>query len=112
MTIVSGASIPSAPFIWTRGIAAREALYYLDRNGIEAEPLLSRAELSRHQLTHDPGGISAASQLQFLELAANEANDPLFGLHVAAEIDLRDIGILYYLAASTATVSEALRHLQ
>jgi hypothetical protein len=69
MTAVSGASIPSSPFIWTQGIADREALHYLDRNGIEADPLLSRAELSRDQLTHNPGGVSAASQHRFLELA-------------------------------------------
>src|SRR5262245_40294188 len=105
MKASSGASIPSSPFVWTRGVAARDALYYLDRNGIEADPRLSRTELSRQQLTHDPGGVSAASQHRFLELAASEANDPLFGLHVAAEIDLRDIGILYYLAASAATVA-------
>jgi hypothetical protein len=48
-------------FLWTRGIAAREILYFLDRNGFDAEPLLSKAELSRRQLTQDPSGVSAAS---------------------------------------------------
>jgi AraC-like DNA-binding protein len=38
-------------------------------------------------------------------------NDPLLGLHVAAEIDLREIGILFYLASASATVSEALEYL-
>ena len=38
-------------------------------------------------------------------------NDPLLGLHVAAEIDLREIGLLFYLAAASATVSEALEYL-
>ena len=80
------------PFVWTRGIAAREALHYLDRNGIDAEPLLSKAELSRAQLTQDPGGASAASQNRFLELAAADLDDPLLGLHVAAAMDLREIG--------------------
>lgn len=102
---------PQPLFLWTRGIAARETLYYLDRHGIDAAPILSKAELSREQLTHDPGGVSVASQCRFLELAANEANDPVLGLHVAAEIDLRDIGLLYYLAASSATVAEALQEL-
>lgn len=96
------------PFLWTRGIAARETLRYLDRNGIDAAPILSEAELSRAQLTQDPGGVSVVSQHRFLEFAANETNDPLLGLHVAADIDLRDIGLLYYLAAASATVAEAL----
>jgi hypothetical protein len=72
------------PFLWTRGVAARETLYYLDRNAVDAEPLLSKSELSRAQLTQDPAGISVASQHRFLDLAATETNDPLLGLHVAA----------------------------
>lgn len=102
---------PQLPFFWTRGIAARETLNYLDRKGIDAAPILSKAELSRAQLTDDPGGVSVASQHRFLEHAANETNDQLLGLHVAAGIDLRDIGLLYYLAAASATVAEALEEL-
>jgi hypothetical protein len=41
-------------FLWTRGIAARETLYFLDRNGFDAAPLLAEAELSRIQSTQDP----------------------------------------------------------
>src|SRR3954464_8310291 len=73
-------NIPQPPFLWTRGIAAREAVHYLDRNGFDAEPLLSQAELSRSQLMQDPGGVSAVSQHRFLELAAQETKDPLLGL--------------------------------
>ena len=102
---------PPASVVWTRGIAARETLRYLDRKGIDAEPLLSKSELSRVQLTQDPGKLSAASQHRFLELAAVEADDPLLGLHAAAAMDLREIGLLFYLAASSATVAEALEHL-
>ena len=32
-------------FLWSRGTAARETLHYLNRNGIDAEPLLLKAEL-------------------------------------------------------------------
>ena len=99
------------PFLWTRGISARETMYYLDRNGFDAEPLLATAELSRAQLMQDPGGVAVASQHRFLELAASEAKDPLIGLHVAGEMDLRDIGLLFYLSASSATVAQALEHL-
>jgi AraC-like DNA-binding protein len=99
-------------FLWTRGVAARATLYFLDRNGFDAEPLLAESELSRSRLTQDPGGISVASQHRFLELAASETNDSLLGLHVAAEMDLRDIGLLYYLVASSATVTDALEYLQ
>jgi hypothetical protein len=97
--------------LWTRGVAARETLSYLDRRGIDAEPALFEAGLSRRQLSREDIGLSVASQYRFLELAAMEANDPLLGLHVAAEMDMRAIGILFYLTGSSRTVSEALENL-
>jgi AraC-like DNA-binding protein len=110
-TNVPEIDITQRSFPWTRGIAARETLRYLDRHGIDAERLLSEAGLARPQLAEEPGGILVASQHRFLELAALEANDPVLGLHVAEEIDMRDIGILFYLAAATATIAEALEYL-
>jgi hypothetical protein len=100
-----------SPLLWTRGVAARETLSYLDRRGIDAEPALFEAGLSRRQLSRDDIGLSVASQYRFLELAATEANDQLLGLHVAAEMDMRAIGILFYLTGSSRTVSEALENL-
>jgi AraC-like DNA-binding protein len=97
--------------LWTRGVAARETLSYLDRRGIDAEPALFGAGISRPQLSRDDIGLSVASQYRFLEFAAAEANDQLLGLHVAAEMDIRAIGILFYLTGSSETVSEALENL-
>jgi len=111
MRSVPQSEVPQSPFLWTCGIAARETLRYLDRNGVDAEPLLLKAELSRSQLSEDSGGISVASQHRFLESAASETSDPLLGLHVAAEMDIRDAGLLFYLAAASATVTEAIEHL-
>ena len=97
--------------LWTRGVAARETLSYLDRRGIEAEPALFGAGISRRQLSQADIGLPVASQYRFLELAAAEANDQVLGLHVAAEMDLRSIGILFYLTGSAPTVTEALENL-
>ena len=97
--------------LWTRGVAARETLSYLDRRGINAETALLGAGVSRHQLSQDDIGLPAACQYRFLELAAAEANDQLLGLHVAAEMDLRSIGLLFYLTGSARTVAEALENL-
>ena len=94
--------------LWTRGVAARETLSYLDRRGIDAEPALLGAGLSRRQLSREDIGLPVTSQYRFLELAATEADDPLLGLHVAAEMDMRAIGILFHLTGSSRTVSEAL----
>ena len=111
MRSVPQSEVADRPFLWTRGVAASETLRYLDKNGVDVEAILSKAQLSRSQLSQDSGGISVASQHRFLEFAAVEANDSLLGLHVAAEMDLRDVGILFYLAAASATVAEALEHL-
>jgi hypothetical protein len=59
--------ISQRAFLWARGSAARETRLYLDRKGIDAEPLLSQADLLRARLTEDSGGISVASQHRFLE---------------------------------------------
>src|SRR5215469_958024 len=111
MRSVPQSELPQSPFLLTRGVAARATLRYLDRNGIDTEPLLLKAGLSRDQLSQDSAGISVASQHRFLEFAAIETNDSFLGLHIAAEMDLRDAGILFYLAAASATVAEALGHL-
>ena len=111
MRTISRRDIPESPFVWTRGIASRETLRYLDRKGVDAEPLLAKAGLSRGQLSQGDRGVSIASQYRLLELAATETNDPLLGFHLAAEMDLRDAGVLFYLAASSATVSEAVENL-
>jgi len=96
--------------LWTRGAAARETLSYLDR-GIDAKLALIGAGISRRQLSRDEIGLSVAAQYRFLELAAAAANDSLLGLHVAAEMDIRAVGILFYLTGSSRTVSEALENL-
>jgi AraC-like DNA-binding protein len=103
--------ISKSPFLWARGIAARETLRHLEERGIDAEPLLAQAGLSRGQLSQERGGVSVASQYRFLELAATAENDSLLGLHLAVEMDLRDAGILFYLLASSSTVSKALENL-
>jgi AraC-like DNA-binding protein len=112
MTTISRGDVSESPFLWTLGIAARETLRYLEIKGINAEPLLASAGLSRDQLVQERGrGVSVASQYRFLEIAATAANDSLLGLHVAAEMDLRAAGILFYLFASSATAVEALEKL-
>ena len=111
MRSVPRSDVPESPFVWTQGVASREALRYLDRKGIDAGPLLAHVGLSRGRLSQGEGGVPVASQYRFLELAAIETSDSLLGLHLAAEMDLREAGVLFYLAASSATVTEAVGNL-
>lgn len=111
MTGQRGGPVEENPFLRTPGMAARETLLYLDRNAIDADPVLAEAGLSRSQLSQRDIGVSVASQYRFFELAAAAAEDGLIGLHIAATMEMRNAGVSYYLVASSATVAEALHDL-
>jgi hypothetical protein len=62
------------------------------------------ARIPRGRTTHScPWGGS------FLNLAADALQDDLLGFHLAQPPDLREMGLLYYVSASSDILSEALR---
>ena len=56
--------------------------------------------------------ISVASQIRFLELAAKVLKDPLLGFRLARDGELRQIGLLHYVAASSETLGDAMDRVQ
>jgi hypothetical protein len=44
-----------------------------------------------------------------MKLASEAVGDPLLGFHVAETFDPRELGLLYYVQASSATLGEAAR---
>jgi AraC-like DNA-binding protein len=98
-------SIPSA----TGGIA-RLACARLYEHGKDTAPLLTRAGLTLEE-TNDPAiRLEVPAQIRFLELAAEALEDDLLGFHLAISFDLREIGLLYYVIASSERLEEALRN--
>jgi AraC-like DNA-binding protein len=96
-------SMPSATGGIARLVAAR-----LRAAGIALAPLLSRAGLTLEQID-DPGvRLSVQSQIKLLELAAEALPDDFLGFHLAQEYDLREIGLLYYVLASSEILADAL----
>jgi hypothetical protein len=93
-----------------RGLATRLATRHLEREGINPAPLLSRSRLSRAAVI-DGKRISVNAQIQFLELAALALNDSWIGLTSAGECDLLELGMLYYVAASSHDLGDALKRL-
>jgi AraC-like DNA-binding protein len=75
---------------------------------IKVRPLLEKARLTVQQVDNSELRLNAQSQVAFLGLVAAALNDELFGLHIAQTIDLRQIGLLYYVMASSDTLGEAL----
>ena len=77
--------------------------------GIKIEPLLARVGLTIEQINDPERRISASNQIAFLQAAAEALNDDLLGFALAQEFDLRDLGLLYYVMASSDTLGDALK---
>jgi len=89
-------------------MATRLAAKRLREAGINLEPLLRNAGLSVGQIDEQEARIGVASQIKFLELAAEALKDQLLGFRLARDGDLRLMGLLYYAAASSETLGDAL----
>jgi AraC-like DNA-binding protein len=94
------------------GVATRLAAGRLREAGVTLEPLLRSAGLCVGQIDQPNARIGVASQIRFLELAAKALKDPLLGFRLARDGDLRQMGLLYYAAASSQTLGEALDRVQ
>jgi AraC-like DNA-binding protein len=97
------ASLPTAS-----GGLSRLAVSRLRRAGIRLEPLLSCAGLTIDQIDDPEQRIDASNQITFLEAAAEALNDEFLGFNLAEEFDCRDLGLLYYVMASSDTMGDAL----
>ena len=109
-----GAAAPEAPanpFLASDGVATRVTIARLKSAGVDPAPLLAKAGLARPKRAGAPHRINAEGQLRFLELAAEALDDAAFGFHLAQATDLREIGILYYVAAASRDLGDAIRHL-
>ena len=69
---------------------------------------LSGAPVSEQDFDSRQRRISAASETKCLEYTAEAMDDSAFGLHLAAEANLRDAGMLFYIASAANDVDEAL----
>jgi Arabinose-binding domain of AraC transcription regulator, N-term len=91
------------------GIVTRLACERAKQEGVEAELLLRKAGLTHRQIDDPCARLAVKSQIRFLELAATTLNDNCLGFHIAQKFDLRMIGLLHYVVASSDTLGEALQ---
>jgi AraC-like DNA-binding protein len=77
--------------------------------GIALAPLLKKAGLSGQEIADRGARIAVHRQIRFLDLVADAVGDALFGFHLAHAPDLRELGLIYYVAASSENLGEALR---
>jgi len=77
--------------------------------GIAVEPLLEKAGLTVGQMLDHLARIKVRDQIDFLNLVAPAVGDPFLGFHLGQRCDPRELGLLYYVAASSKTMGDAWR---
>jgi AraC-like DNA-binding protein len=92
----------------TGGIA-RLAYACGQRAGIDLKPLLKKAGLTDEQIKDPRARFAVDDQIQFLNVVANALGDEFLGFHLAQSLDLRELGLLFYVAASSETLGDALQ---
>ena len=95
--------MPSATGGIARLVSAR-----LREADVQQAPLLSRAGLTVEQIDDRSARIKVQSQIRFLELGADALQDDFLGFHLAHDYDLREIGLFYYVLASSEMLVDAL----
>lgn len=98
-------SIPSA----TGGIA-RLACARLREFGKDAGAVLAQAGATPEQAYDDSVRLEVPKQIRILDLIAEELEDELLGFHLGCNFDLREIGLVYYVVASSERLADAIRN--
>jgi hypothetical protein len=98
------ASIPTA-----QGGLSRLAIARLKSAGVPVEPLLRRVGLTPEAIADPEERLSVRSQIALLHEAARAVKDNCLGFTLARDFDLREIGLLYYVMASSQTLGDALQ---
>lgn len=92
----------------TGGIA-RIAYACARRSGIAVKPLLKKVGLTERQINDSRTRLAVRQQIEFLNLVAASLGDVFLGFHLAELFDLRELGLLHYVAASSETLGDALQ---
>jgi AraC-like DNA-binding protein len=91
------------------GQIARLAYAYAQRLGFDPERLLKKAGLSEQQIKDRDVRLPVRAQIEFLSLVARSLGDEFLGVRLAEFPDLRELGLLFYVAASSLTLGDALQ---
>jgi AraC-like DNA-binding protein len=78
--------------------------------GKDPTVILSKAGLTAEEACDPVFRLEVPTQIKLLELAAEELQDEFLGFHLARSFDLREIGLVYYVIASSAQLADALRN--
>ena len=97
-------SIPTA-----QGGLSRLAIARLQSAGVPVVPLLRRVGLTPEVIADPEERLSVRSQVALLDEAAIALKDDRLGFTLARDFDPRELGLLYYVMASSPTLGDALK---
>src|SRR6185369_13386345 len=97
------AAIPTA-----NGAIARAAYQRLKQAGVDTRPLLAEAGLTARIMQDPDVRFPVRTQIMFLNAAARALNNEFLGIELARAIELRELGLLYYVQASSTSLGDAL----
>ena len=103
---------PDLPAIATaQGGLSRLAMARLSSAGVPVAPILKRVGLTPELIADPEVRLSVRSQVTLLDEAATALKDDCIGFTLARDFDPRDLGLLYYVMASSQSLGEALKRL-
>ena len=88
-----------------QGVVARLAYARARSAGVDLAPLLRKARLTAAQLENPRSPIKVRDQIDFLNLVAAALDDDFLGARLALLLDVREAGLLYYVTASSGTLT-------
>ena len=97
-------AIPSAT-----GCIARLAYARAKETAIALPELLADSGLTVAQMEDRHARLKVKAEITLLGLVADALGDDLLGFHLAHKFDLREIGLVYYVMASSEVLEDALR---
>jgi AraC-like DNA-binding protein len=104
----SNANRPDTPT--STGAITRLAVALAEEKGADVESLLKESGLLRERIDDPSIRLEVQNQIKFLELVAKAIDDDFLGFHLSQRFDLRELGLPYYVLASSQTIDEALGH--
>lgn len=93
------------------GLMTRLACAYARRGGLDLQPVLKRVGLTVRDIEDESVPLGVTTQIACLNSLARALDDRLLGFHVAQTMDLRRTGFLYYVAASSDNLGDALQRI-
>lgn len=98
-----------ALFPTAQGGLSRLAIARLTSAGVPLEPVLKRAGLTPEVIADPEERLSVRSQIALLDEVAIALKDDCLGFTLARDFDPRELGLLYYVMASSQTLGDALK---